>query len=132
MALTFLAASPDAVAGRVKFREGQYKRVAIVQGYSEWQGSHDAYLSKVGVGKSTLGKWSLSFRRTGSAVPRPSQVPRLVEVFTLPPQSAQLESAPLARIERSRLSFPAGVTMELDGLPPAAWVAELVAGLRRC
>lgn len=96
------------------------ERASIVEGYQRWEGSQHGYARARGIPQATLAAW---IRAAGNE--RPASPPTLLEVVAAPPR----EGAPASSGARVRFE---GVELELAGLPPARWVAELVAELRRC
>ena len=97
------------------------ERASIVEGYQRWEGSQHAYARACGIPQATLAAWLRAAERTSPAPP-----PKLLEVVaTSPPRD---EASPPSVM---RVRFE-GVELEVAGLPPARWVAELVAELRRC
>lgn len=103
------------------------ERVAAVEGYRRWPGSQGAYARSVGIPQTTLSRWVNGERGPHRRVE--SQAPTMLEVV---PQ--KIEAVVEGRPSRSgaRLSLGGGVELGLDALPPARWVAELAAELRRC
>lgn len=96
------------------------ERASIVEGYQRWEGSQHAYARACGIPQATLAAWLRAGAHGG-----PSSPPKLLEVVAGPPR----EEAPAYSVTRVRFE---GVELELTSLPPARWIAELVAELRRC
>ena len=116
------------------------ERAQIVERYRSWEGSQWAFARTVGVTQCTVSRWARGRckRRSRAAGEREgaserwslstssSPAPTLLEV--IPTVSSFAETAPGA----VRLLLGDGVSLVFDTLPPASWVAELAAELRRC
>ena len=97
------------------------ERASIVEGYERWEGSQHTYARACGIPQATLAAWLRAAARRCPAPP-----PKLLEVVaTSPPR----DEAPPHPVTRVRVE---GIELELGSVPPARWVAELVAELRRC
>lgn len=101
------------------------ERAAIIEGYREWTGSQASYAESVGVSQSTISRWlaDSGFGASGPAAPA------LLEVLGRVP-AIEVEALPARSGVLVRLG--GGVELFLEALPPAQWVAELAAELRRC
>ena len=99
----------------------------MVEGFRRWNGSQGAYARSVGVPQTTLSRWVTGEKRPHRRV-RP-EAPTMVEVVP-PALEAVVEALPSR--PGVRLTLGGGVELGLDALPPARWVAELAAELRRC
>lgn len=96
------------------------ERASIVEGFQRWDGSQHTYARACGIPQGTLAAWLRAAPRVEPASP-----PKLLEVVAASPR----EEARGFRGARVRIE---GVDLELPSRPPARWVAELVAELRRC
>ena len=123
-------------------------RAEVVERYRAGEGSQRQIADAMGVSRGMVFKWLAAegvacpptvARRTGrrplvlrpmrlSAMPR---VPTMLEVVATP-----TPSPPATPVSTSTggacLTLPGGAELRFDGLPPARWVAELVAELGRC
>ena len=112
------------------------QKAAVAERYRSWTGSQGAYAASLGLPTSTVARWIAGVERGSGplaapyvqAAPVARVAPRMLEVV---PRSPVVEprrgSGAVAR-----LVFSAGVELTFDALPPAAWIAELAAELRRC
>ena len=106
------------------------QKASVVEGYRSWKGTQRDYASSVGLPLSTVSRWLLGSVAAAApgATPAVWKTPRMLEVV---PTGVTL-TAPLARAVCVRLMLGDGVGLLFETLPPASWVAELAAELRRC
>lgn len=106
------------------------EKAAVVEGYRRWEGGQGAYAKSVGIPQTTLSRWVNGRRRTARRRAA-AEPPTMLEVMR--PATATLgevETRPSP--SGVRLALGGGVALDLEALPPARWVAELAAELRRC
>ncbi len=106
-------------------RYSSEQRASIVRGFRSWSGSREAYAAAVGIPKTTLHRMLAS---AGVPAGGGGGAPAMLEVVAVP---SPAPAGPVAAV-RVRVSLPGGAELDLDGLPPARWVAELAAELGRC
>lgn len=114
------------------------ERASVIAGFASWRGTQAAYAASLGIAQGTVSKW-LSGERGPRRVPRRGDAssspaaPRMLEVVCTVPPPAAAPPAPLEATRTGvRLMLGEGVGMVFDRLPPASWVAQLAAELRRC
>lgn len=101
------------------------ERVELVSAYRASGMRLDAFARERGVSASTLWNWVNG--RSGAIPALPSSpAPQMLEVV-----QADVARSALAE-GRCRLVLGEQAWLDLAGLPPARWVAEVAAELRRC
>jgi hypothetical protein len=106
------------------------ERERLAAAARDWKGSRAEFARMHGVSNTTASRW---LRATPLSRPpeRPTSKPppTMLEVVSPIPVTATLTEP--ERIP-ARLALGQGVTLYLESLPPASWVAQLAAGLGRC
>ena len=113
------------------------ERAAALEGFASFDGPQRAYDDALGLPRGTVGKWvqlagrsaAVGRRAPPSRMEAPRQAPTFIEVVPATPAQARL--APSDGGTGVRLTLPGGAELSFEALPPASWVAELAAELRR-
>ena len=115
------------------------ERAELVAKARAWAGTQSAFAAVHGVSQPTVSKWLSTAPPTTrpevhtprqALVRRPPTVPTMLEVVPVAPRPAPVPTAVPAG--STRLMLGDGVALIFDILPPASWVAEFAAELRRC
>lgn len=129
-------ATVSAWRGRADRREyTDAERALLVADLRSWKGTQTAFAVSRGIPQTTLSRWMNADRqahhaRPSEAVARREEPPTMIEVVATP-SPRRIAEAPVAPAG-VRVTLGDGVVLALDALPPARWVAELAAELRRC
>ena len=128
-----------ATAGVVDY---EARKAEVIERARTWTGSQRDLARAMGLGSGTVSRWlggdarSRRFRHAAPVrlvVRKPAPTaPTMLEVVRTP--TAAVSPAPTPEPARTgvRLMLGEGVGLVFDTLPPASWVAELAAELRRC
>lgn len=119
------------------------RKAEVIERARTWTGSQRDLARAMGLGSGTVSRWlsgdARSRRLRHAALvlrrPTPPPAPTMLEVVRTPAVPEPLEPpAPPPEAARTgmRLLLGEGVGLVFDTLPPASWVAELAAELRRC
>ena len=130
-----------AAAARAGVVDYEARKAEVIERARTWTGSQRDLARAMGLGSGTVSRWlggdarSRRFRHgalTRLVVRRPTTAPTMLEVVRAP--AATAAPTPTAEPPRTgaRLMIRDGVGLVFDALPPASWVAELAAELRRC
>ena len=106
-------------------------RAEVVERYRVGEGSQRQIADAMGISRGMVFKWLAAEARPRSLAVRPPRVPRMLEVVAVAAPQAAVAAAPSPPVGAS-LTLPGGAELRFDALPPARWVAELVAELGRC
>lgn len=128
-----------ATAGVVDY---EARKAEVIERARTWTGSQRDLARAMGLGSGTVSRWlggdarSRRFRHADPirlVVRRPATTaPTMLEVVRPPAALAAPTPPPEAAKSGVRLMLGEGVGLVFDTLPPASWVAELAAELRRC
>ena len=117
------------------------RRAEVIERTRTWTGSQRDLARAMGLGSGTVSRWlggDARSRRFRHAAPMrlvrrlATTAPTLLEVVRTPAVASSSPPAPEAAKPGIRLMLGDGVGLVFDTLPPASWVAELAAELRRC
>lgn len=128
--LTAAAAS----AGIVDY---EARKAEVIERARTWTGSQRDLARAMGLGSGTVSRWlggDARSRRYVAATPPALRrhAPTMLEVVRAPAVPEPPAPPPEAARTGIRLMLGDGVGLVFDTLPPASWVAELAAELRRC
>lgn len=122
-----------AAAGIVDY---EARKAEVIERARTWTGSQRDLARAMGLGSGTVSRWlggDARSRRYVAATPPALRrhAPTMLEVVRAP---APVPPPPAPEPEGTgvRLMLGDGVGLVFDTLPPASWVAELAAELRRC
>lgn len=129
-----------AAAASAGVADYEARRAEVIERARTWTGSQRDLARAMGLGSGTVSRWlsgdarSRRFRHAALVLRRPgSTAPTMLEVVR-PPTAPEPAPVPAPEAARTgvRLMLGEGVGLVFDTLPPASWVAELAAELRRC
>lgn len=123
-----------ATAGIVDY---EARKAEVIERARTWTGSQRDLARAMGLGSGTVSRWlggdARSRRYVAAIPPTPRRhAPTMLEVVRTPAVPKPSAPSPEAATTGVRLMLGDGVGLVFDTLPPASWVAELAAELRRC